>query len=239
MYYHIARTDTYLFIGTRENTRLPELSSPFAVRVVSLEHLLRQASSETGQERIILLPNQDLATTLLNKYVEQLDPLQHLIHSPTTRRRIETLYAKFQVGERVEPNQTVLLLSILASIASYAGLSYGLCKAQTFETPQVAINLAVLWLRTSLDILEHVRRSTSATLETVQASVIILFLVFHIEGFSPKVRAILYTALASAKDLSLHRTDDASYHQQAISQEDIVEKEVRRRVWWHLACTDW
>ena len=119
----------------------------------------------------------------------------------------------------------------------YWGLSEN--TSGIFGSKQTAINVAVLWLRMALDVLEHVRRTASASLETVQAGIIIVFLIYHIEGFSPKVRAIVYATLSVAKDLGMHRTDDPSFLPAETSQIEIVEREMMRRVWWHLASTDW
>ena len=171
------------------------------------------------------------------RYAELLDPVQHLLHIPTVRNSIKQLYRQIQLGERIEPNQTVLLLTTTTSISAYWGLSEH--DSSIFATMQTAVNVAVFWLRMALDVLEHVRRTASPSLETVQASIIMIFLIYHIEGFSPKVRSMMYATLAAAKDLGLHRTDDASFISHSDEPMDVVDKEIRRRVWWHLASTDW
>lgn len=184
---------------------------------------------------------------LFECYTNQLDPLQHVIHAPSARRAINLLYERLHLGQKLESSQTLLLLSILTSIATYWGLSedvstvFGSTCFEDFasSSTQTALKVSMQWLRTSLDILEHVRRSSSMTLETVQASIIIIFLVYHIEGFSPKVRSMLYAALAAAKDLGLHRTDAQPPAGQQETQADVVEQEIRRRVFWHIASTDW
>lgn len=112
--------------------------------------------------------------------MEHLDPTQHFIHCPTVKRSMRTLYDQLERGETVEPNQMVLVLSMLASMSSYWGL--GQCSNPFFQHRHMAVKVGQLWLRTTLDILEHVRRSASANLETLQASLIALSLIFHIEG---------------------------------------------------------
>ena len=221
--------------GTQENTRLPRLSTEFDIRVGSVDEIIQHISA--GQhERCILLPQHSQAVQLFNAYVEQVDPMQHVIHVPSVRRAIERLYARMQVGERIEPNDAVLISSILASISSYWSPAE---PTGIFDTVQSACNATHHWLKTTLDILEHVKRTSSATLETVQASAVLAFLIYHMEGFSPKVRAILAGALSAARDLGLHRTDSHIDTPQQESQMDVVYKEMCRRVWWHLAGTDW
>jgi hypothetical protein len=135
---------------------------------------------EDHHERCIYLPDEDFGIHFYDTYAKQLDPLQHLIHGPTTRQSVKQLYRKLHAGENVESNETVLFLATLSSISSYWGLSEN--TSSFFGSMQTAINVAVFWLRTALDVLEHVRRSASASLETVQACVIIMFLIYHVEG---------------------------------------------------------
>lgn len=165
--------------------------------------------------------------------------MQHVLHVPTVRRDFEQLYERLKDGERIEPNDTVLLLSILASIASYWSTSDSQPSIRLFDSIHTACKAANHWLKTTLDVLEHVKRTASATLATVQAGMILIFLIYHMEGFSPKVRAILAAALSSARDLALHQTDRHRNTQSDESSVEIVYKEMGRRVWWHLACTDW
>ncbi len=83
-----------------------------------------------------------------------------------------------------------------------------------------------------------VRRSASATLSTVQAWILLMYVVYNVEGYSPKIRSMLFTALAMAKELGLHRTD-ASNMWHSAQHADRTERETRRRVWWALAAIDW
>lgn len=228
----------YIALGSRENTRLPQLSADFSVRIGSVDQILQHISLDR-EERCILLPHKNQTVQLFEAYVEQVDPMQHVLHIPTVRRAIEQLYMRMQVGERVEPNQTVLLLSILASIASYWSPAHAEAPTGIFDSAQNASKAGSHWLKTTLDVLEHVKRTASATLETVQSCLVMIFLIYHMEGFSPKVRAILAAALSAAKDLTLHQTDRHWNTPPEESRMNVVDKEMRRRVWWHLACTDW
>ncbi|KAK5173531.1 uncharacterized protein LTR77_002212 [Saxophila tyrrhenica] len=227
-------------VGSQENTRLPQLSTPLPVLVVPLEEIISHALSAPDQsQRTILLPPYEQAKSLMERYIEQLDPVQHLIHCPTVRRDVDELYSHLIQGRSVEPGRTVLLLAMLTSMGSYWGM--GGNENPYFTTGSVASKVGMFWLRTAMDVLEHTRRSASASLECVQANIILMFLVYHIEGFSPKVRALHFAALAMAKDLRLHRTDDPSLpvEKSNSSTKNIVDKEMRRRVWWHLAASDW
>ena len=109
-------------------------------------------------------------------YLEQLDPLQHLIHGPTAKEAVRQLYLNLRLGNKAEPNETLLLLAALTSITAYWGLTES--TSTVFGSRQTAANVAVFWLRITFDVFEHVRRTASATLETVQASVIMIFMIY-------------------------------------------------------------
>ncbi len=66
-----------------------------------------------------------------------------MIHCPTFRRDLETLYRRLHQGQTVEPVSTVLLLAILASMGSYWGL--GESEVQWFASGFVAAKVGVLW----------------------------------------------------------------------------------------------
>lgn len=138
----------------------------------------------------------------------------------------------------MEPNRTVFLLSILASVAALWAFSPD--DIPLYRSRQQALDSAYDWTRINLDVLEQVRRSGSATLETIQATMSLVFLLYHADGFSLKVRALHGTAISIAKELGLHRTDAPRNGLPLPKhQAEIVDRELRRRIWWHLACTDW
>lgn len=104
-----------------------------------------------------------------------------------------------------------------------------------YASKEQALDAAYDWTRITLDVLEQVRRSGNASLETIQATISIVFLLYHADGFSLKVRALHGSAISVAKELGLHRTDSARNGlPPARSQAEIVDRELRRRIWWHL-----
>ncbi|KAK5122334.1 hypothetical protein LTR85_004245 [Meristemomyces frigidus] len=150
---------------------------------------------------------------------------------------IVKLYASLERPQGTPYSHVALTLSILASIAGYWGLREA--DDTPFTSPSEASAVALYWLRSAFDVLEHIQRTTSPDLETVQTSVILLFLSYHIEGFSPNLRRLQATALANAKDIGLHLTDSTHNKRPEETQQQIIDTEMRRRVWWHLASTDW
>jgi hypothetical protein len=150
------------------------------IHIATLDEIKQYATSEAPPSRIILIPPYDDTTLLVEQYMEQLDPAQHIIHCPTVYRDIETLYIQLHQGQPVAPERTALLLAILTSMGSY----WGLAKSESrFLSPaSSAAKVGILWLRTTMDVLEHARRSASASLDLIQANVLLFFLVYHIDG---------------------------------------------------------
>ncbi len=107
---------------------------------------------EAQHSYTILLPQQDEATALVDKYLEQLDPVLHFVHAPSLKQDLNLLYEHLDGGGSVDPNQTVLLLAILSSMSSYWDLSP--CT-KVFSDPRAASHVAGLYARMTLDVLEH------------------------------------------------------------------------------------
>lgn len=163
---------------------------------------------------------------------------QSIADDAADKADFERVYEDLRTGKNVEPNRTVFLLSILASVAALWAFSPD--EIPLYSNRQQALDAAYDWTRITLDVLEQVRRSGSATLETIQATISVVFLLYHADGFSLKVRALHGSAISIAKELGLHRTDAARNGlPQPKNQAEIVDRELRRRIWWHLACTDW
>jgi hypothetical protein len=171
------------------------LSLPFTVRILSLDCIARHATHSTQADRVVLLPTHDEAMVLVEHYLQTLSPVQHVVHTPTLRRDIEAMYHRAAQGKTLSAQATILLVAILASIAGCSGL--GKCQHPVFPDSWTALQMCVLWLRTAMDVLEHIKRSVSATLDTLQAMIITCLLLYHVEGFSPKVRTLVRYSCAT------------------------------------------
>lgn len=225
-------------IGTAENTSIPNLSHPFRIFVGSLEEVAQHISQSSGGELCIPLLRKQQTMELFEFYMERMDSAQHILHPPTVRHSLEALFRDIEAGYNIAPNRTVLLLAICTTVATYwAFLEKG--PMSFFASTQQAKDTGFHWLRTTLDVLEHVRRSGPATLETVQASIFVVFLLYKLDGLSPRARAVHGSAVVLAKDLGLHQVDSRSQVTRSDNQLDIIDREMERRVWWHLAATDW
>jgi len=106
---------------------------------------------------------------------------------------------------------------------------------------QETIELSKFWSKGALDALEHSRRNTSGSLEDVQATILMSYVTYHVDGFSARGRLLSTTAASMARDLRLHRldADTESVAERETSIGSLIDHEVKRRVFWHITSTDW
>ncbi|KAK6443068.1 hypothetical protein LTR95_000585 [Oleoguttula sp. CCFEE 5521] len=179
----------------------------------------------------VLLPTLDEALDLFTAYIEHVSPLQHLLYEPDVRESIHRLYHSLSSCTPCCYSDCALLLSALASLASYdpdlLGNSFG------------GGPLAYYWLRCSRDLLHYCTRACTSDLQMVQTTIIAMFLIYHLEGISPASRHLQAAAIVAAKNMGLHIMDGMHSRVKEITQRQIIDAEVRRRVWWHLTATDW
>lgn len=184
----------------------------------------------------VLLPSQIDATILLQSYFDLVNHHRHIIHGPTIRALVSTVYDSLPADEYHSPGRVALLLAIFASAAYFWRLSP--IGHRLFLSSQEAIDSARVWGIAALDILELSRRVSTSSLEDVQATIIAASVFYHSEGHSSRTRFIQNNALSTARDLGLHRVDfPKRAHCDSAAQ--AVENEIKRRVWWHLAANDW
>ena len=164
----------------------------------------------------------------------------HIVHPPRVRSLIKSFYLQINQGLAVLPGEVALLLSIFALAAYFyePGANSPLVKCK-----QDAIKLSKTMSRQALDVLDHSHRSTSGTLEDVQACIFMSFVTYHLDGFSARGRLLTAIAASKARELRLHRLDD-DYVGQYLRQNQsnlrsLLDREVKRRVFWHIAASDW
>jgi len=69
--------------------------------------------------------------------------------------------------------------------------------------------------------------------------VMLTFLFYHMEGFTCRVRLMHSSAITMARSLGIHKIDIPTNQPQTPERADIIDREIRRKVWWHLTSTDW
>ena len=175
--------------------------------------------------------SKDEALSLLRDFLENSYHLLPVIHEASARALIDDFYACLSNGQLVDPAHAGLILSISATSAYF--WNTGASSYCSFPSPAVASMRSLAWRKSAFEVLDGSRSITS--LEDVQARTILSYLIYNTEGLSARSRFLHGGTLAAARDIGLHLVDSPRSEQVG----DAPTREIKRRLWWHLASTDW
>ncbi|KAI1774854.1 hypothetical protein F4818DRAFT_441679 [Hypoxylon cercidicola] len=237
-------------IGTRENSLLPRLSSSLTVRISNTFEVLQgQPSTQiptsapdtywtSNNDTVVTFPVYRVAVLLFESYESRVNHMCRILHTPTVRSLIKTFYSRLSQREPVPLGQAALLLSLFALSAFFYHPFQG---SEVATTEQEAVSLSKSLSKGALDVLDHSRRITSGALEDIQAYILMSFVTFHLDGFSARGRILSTAAASIARDLRLHRLDaaDEQTAENEPSVRVLIDREIKRRVFWHIATSDW
>ncbi|KAK3313632.1 hypothetical protein B0H66DRAFT_566662 [Apodospora peruviana] len=202
----------------------------------------------------IWLPSQEGSLALLEDFLRGQHLFLGIIDPHATRMFINNVYACLQSPDnpKVRTARVALILAISATTAFFwdkndHGLTY------QFNSEADAARRSIIWRKSVLDLLDQARREMLPCLEEVQATVILSALVSQMEGCPSRYRRLQASALVTARELCMHLVDaPVSSPPWENLPEDVLKergyeveedseaiREVKRRVWWYLAGTDW
>lgn len=185
--------------------------------------------------RRICLPDRKEAQVLFKSYSRSLGSWYHIYHRHTVEALLNQNYDLLACGQTPKLEHAALLLSIFASGAYFQ--AFAAWPESVFSTSEEANQLSLHWKQNTIDILAYIERSSiPSSVEQLQATIILSLLMQNLEGLSKKYWLLHGTAITLARDLSLHVLDHPNRKGERNS---VVEKEVKRRLWWYLAGTDW
>lgn len=182
-------------------------------------------------EIAITLPSKATAELLFNHYAQNLNWVYHVIHVPTTRQQLLGIYASLEARQMPTRSHLALIATILA-VAVY----FRSTLLETAELREQEKGSCTKWSLLAQRALSEANHVTSPTLESLQTTIIMT-------QFLPNYgRNTSFTAMLThtAHMLQLHRVD--SVRNRNLREEtgyDAVELEVKRRIWWYIAGTDW
>jgi hypothetical protein len=192
--------------------------------------------------RYIWLPNRQDAIALFRDYLDTSNYLQPRFHEPSTRAMFAEMYSRLSHGQKVDLSCVALMLTICAAAAYYWDNTNGSPSYTAFNSTEEAARQSLLWRKMAWDLLDQSHRATASagSLEEVQARIILADLIYNMEGCSGRYRTLQASALAMSREISLHLVDLPGTGQDVIEgQANIITREIKRRVWWHVASTDW
>ncbi|KAI0480866.1 hypothetical protein GGR56DRAFT_688212 [Xylariaceae sp. FL0804] len=175
------------------------------------------------------------ALLLLRDYVEDPYHLMPIVHGPHARSMVSNFYDQLEQGHQVDPAYAALILGISATSASFFNVTSS--RHHMFTSAEHAAHASATWAQSALNILDEVSHSrTFNKLEQSQAWAIMAYVIFNVEGCSARFRFLHSCSLSVARDMALHLVDSPAAPG---NHDDMATKEIKRRVWWHLASTDW
>ncbi|KAI0538551.1 hypothetical protein GGR58DRAFT_512975 [Xylaria digitata] len=195
---------------------------------------LTKHTQELITARSVSVMTRDEALLLLRDFCENPYHLLPIIYEPAARSLINTFYTQLEQGQEGDPTAAALILSIASTSASF--FSYDSSTHKIFSSTKEANQASIAWRQTAMAILDDSQFSAEPSLERCQARAIIAYVVSNIEGCSARYRFLHGCSIAIARDMSLHLVDSTTT---TSTSDDPPTREIKRRLWWHLASTDW
>ncbi|KAH6650544.1 hypothetical protein F5144DRAFT_556480 [Chaetomium tenue] len=176
---------------------------------------------------------QEQTMALLQDYLDHVYPLIPIIHGPTSRDLIRKFYDGMSCGA-VTPQVAALILGMSAISAYFWQPDTG--HHAGFASSKEASEASHIWRDWAADILANTPKAPGGcTLEEVQAWTLLSFMVQNVEGCSYHFRFLHQSSIAAARELLIHVVDSP----RADPNQDRVTRELKRRIWWYIAGTDW
>lgn len=180
------------------------------------------------------LPTRDEANGLFKYYVDNVHSFYPVIQFRLVQNMVDAVYLSPAVP--ADAAHVALLLGVFASASHFWVPQDN--QALIFASAEEATLMSSVWSSSALDILEYSRRTTSVSIEDIQASIIIAHLVYNTHGFSTMFRSLHSMTIMMARDLFLHKIDVPKASQEIPSRK-VVKDETKRTIWWQIASTDW
>nr|POF18606.1 putative transcription factor lepb [Quercus suber] len=226
-------------VGSRLIDALPDFSDALGVAVRDLEQFTWNAE-HSSLSRQIAIPPREVALAYENWYKYNLDALIPVLHMPNMQGMAETTYRQLYLDKPCKIGSIALMLAVYAS----ADL-WGVRRVATSRTSDRHTEMSAILAKNALCAVEHARMSSQITIESLQATILLMFYLSHLEGWTSRARLLHSSAVTMARDLGLHKIDAANNRSTTttmtttVSQAQIIEAEIGRRIWWHITCSDW
>lgn len=208
-------------------------NATFAVRTTGQ---LADAIHQPRSVKCILVPPLEFALRVIDLFEEGLESAQQVMHIPTLRVKVQHLY---QQGPRQINTSNHGLLALILAMSAHIGLWDTYQKNGLFNNVQTGVRASTVLAQQAMDAINIARDSTAASMEAVQAATILIFLRYHMEGFSMRVRMLQSTAVTLARELGLHMIDATQHDTESPDQQTLIDRETGRKLWWYITCTDW
>ncbi|KAK8187514.1 uncharacterized protein BKA78DRAFT_191448 [Phyllosticta capitalensis] len=204
-------------------------------------HLLASAAGKTQKPvsgRLCdQLPARKHALELFDHFAMIVDCKYRVLHVPSTRILVEETYQGLVEGQEPDSITLLLLFSIFASSAYFwtKNLSDRLQVG-----PATARNAFNVFSKLAISLVEQDGRPVKPSLMALQSISILTHLFSNSDGFSTTFHLLRCSGLLMAQALRIHHLDTPHSQQERRTKgANMVEVEVKRRIWWHIVASDW
>lgn len=194
------------------------------------------ASSFTGGGSPVWLPPHADTKAMLHDFVKNAYHLMPILHLISTQSTFDQIYS--QINSKNMDNICHADISLLFSICAASALFWNptVPFQHRFESDQVAILASGCWNRSALDLLAQSQRLGAHSLQAAQATAILAYLAYNIHGPSTQFFHLHTASVTACRNLRIHVTDSPGHDS---STDDAAQREIKRRLWWHVAANDW
>lgn len=176
------------------------------------------------------------ATLLLGHFTKTIDATYRTLHIPTVWRWLDELYADLNNKHLPSATQLAFFLGVFAGSAFISNDNFQFQNENLQNHSQN--QLAELWFKQAVAFLT--KPPVPPSTQALQTFMNLTHLSTQIEGTGGDFVFLSTAGLQMAKSMRLHRLDVASSRAERRKHgDDMVELEVKRRIWWHMVASDW
>jgi hypothetical protein len=141
--------------------------------------------------RCIWMPQYSEAKILFEKYVQDIDHVHHIVHTPSLLDMLSKAYVCLSVPGSVTKDTGGLIFLLLGIFASATNSwTYPDCDHGLFSVGAEANVQASLWVKALEDALDTAHRTIGVSIEGIQGVTIAAFVVLNISRFSRRCKAL-------------------------------------------------
>jgi hypothetical protein len=181
-------------------------------------------------------PTCEDAEMLLDYFTKTIDASYRMLHIPTTWQSLRDFYTDLKHGLLPSATQVSFFLGVFAGsvYASKNGFQFATVALQGYSQKV----LAERWMKQAVILLTN--PPVPPSVQALQTCMNLAHLCTQIEGFSGSFGILSVTGLQMARSMKIHWLDSVLYREQRRKHgADLVELEVKRRIWWHMVASDW
>lgn len=175
---------------------------------------------------LTLLPSRKQAEVLFKYFVDNVVWIYHIIHIPTVESHLNKLYNDLEQNQQPRYDHLALISAIFALSVYFQGVE--------------PLSLTRRWTLLAQKSMCAANFIGKPTIESVQTVLLIAQHLLPNIGGIATFRVLFTTAMHSARSLGFDQLDSVqSKKRRHGKQLNYVELETKRRIWWHIASTDW